>query len=117
MGQNRAHKFICKKMASCINLQLPIVIFKNRLIQTGTCIKENVHAFQFSANRVSRYFQLAIRILKNQALRTCTACPLMDIQADFEINRPSRYQITAKRNYFHRRQTARRTNGQTEQIR
>ena len=32
-----------------------------------------------------------------------------DIQADFEINRPVRYQITAKRNYFHRR----RTDGQT----
>ena len=29
--------------------------------------------------------------------------PLMDIQADFEINRPIRYQITAKRNYLHRR--------------
>ena len=33
--------------------------------------------------------------------------PLTDIQADFEINRPIRYQITAKRNYFHRRQTDR----------
>ena len=29
--------------------------------------------------------------------------PLTDIQVDFEINRPIRYQITAKRNYFHRR--------------
>ena len=29
--------------------------------------------------------------------------PLTDIQADFEINRSIRYQITAKRNYFHRR--------------
>ena len=26
--KNRAHKFICKKNASCINLQLPIVILK-----------------------------------------------------------------------------------------
>ena len=34
--------------------------------------------------------------------------PLTDIQADFEINRPVRYQITAKRNYFHGR-----TDGQT----
>ena len=33
---NRAHKFIRKKIASCINLHLPIVIFKNRLL--GTCI-------------------------------------------------------------------------------
>ena len=38
--------------------------------------------------------------------------PLADIQADFEINRPVRYQNTAKRNYFHRR-TDRRTDGQT----
>ena len=29
-------------------------------------------------------------------------------QADFEINRPVRYQITAKKKYFHRR-----TDGQT----
>ena len=28
---------------------------------------------------------------------------LTDIQEDFEINRPVRYQVTAKRNYFHRR--------------
>ena len=37
--------------------------------------------------------------------------PLTDIQADFEINRPIRYQITAKngKNYFHRRQTDGRT--------
>ena len=27
----------------------------------------------------------------------------MDIHADFEINRPVGYLITAKRNYFHRR--------------
>ena len=29
--------------------------------------------------------------------------PLTDIQAEFEINRPVRYQINAERNYFHRR--------------
>ena len=38
---------------------------------------------------------------------------LADIQADFEINRPVRYQITAKRNYFYRRQTDIQTDGQT----
>ena len=32
---------------------------------------------------------------------------LTDIQADFEINRSVRYRNTAKRNYFHRRQTSR----------
>ena len=35
--------------------------------------------------------------------------PLTDIQADYEINRITRHQITAKRNYFHRRQTDGRT--------
>ena len=33
--------------------------------------------------------------------------PVTDIQADFEINLPVRYQITGKRNYFP--QTTRRT--------
>ena len=31
--------------------------------------------------------------------------PLTDIQAEFKINRPVRYQITTNINYFHRRQT------------
>ena len=35
----RARKFICKKNASCINLQLPIVIYKNRLFKTCIIIK------------------------------------------------------------------------------
>ena len=35
--------------------------------------------------------------------------PLTDIQANFEINRPIRYQI----NYFHRRSTDGRTDRQT----
>ena len=42
--------------------------------------------------------------------------PLTDIQADCEINQPVRYQITAKKNYLHRRtdgRTDRRTDGQT----
>ena len=39
--------------------------------------------------------------------------PLTDIQANFEINRPIRYQITAKINYFHRRQTDGVTDGRT----
>ena len=47
--------------------------------------------------------QLAIRISKNHAFRTCTTTS--DIQAEFEIDRPIRYQITAKRNYFHKRPT------------
>ena len=31
--------------------------------------------------------------------------PPTDIQANYEINWPIRYLITAKRNYFHKRQT------------
>ena len=38
--------------------------------------------------------------------------PITDIQAEFKINRPIRYQITTKRKYFHRRQT----NGQTDKL-
>ena len=40
--------------------------------------------------------------------------PLTDIEADFEINRPIRYLIAAKRKYFHRRQTDRQTDGRTD---
>ena len=52
--------------------------------------------------------QLAIRILKNHAFRTCTMSKHVhhvqtDIEADFGINWPIRRQITAKRNYLHRR--------------
>ena len=31
-AKNRAHKFICKKITSCIHLQLPIVIFKKSIL-------------------------------------------------------------------------------------
>ena len=41
-------------------------------------------------------------------------CALTDIQADFEINRHVRYRNTAKRNYFHRRQTDGQTDRRTE---
>ena len=40
--------------------------------------------------------------------------PLTDIQADFEINRPVRYQFIVKTIYFHRRQTDRQTDGRTD---
>ena len=40
--------------------------------------------------------------------------PLTDIQADCVINRPVRYQNTAKRNYIHRLQTDRQTIGRTD---
>ena len=41
---------------------------------------------------------------------------LTDIEADFEINRPVRHQITVKRNYFHRRQTDNQTDRQTDRL-
>ena len=39
--------------------------------------------------------------------------PLTDIQADFGVNRPIRYQVTAKGNYLHR-QTDGTTDGWTD---
>ena len=53
-------------------------------------------------------FMLAIRISKITPFGH--ALPPTDIQADFEINRLIRYQITAKINYLHRRQM----DGQTD---
>ena len=41
--------------------------------------------------------------------------PLTDIQADFEINRLIRYQVTVKRNYLHK-QTDGRTERQTSSM-
>ena len=86
--QNRAHKIICKKIASCINLQLPIVILENRLFQTcvivkRTCISifskiglvdQSKPCTQIYLQKIANYInlQLAIRISKNHAFRTCT---------------------------------------------
>ena len=77
-----------KKNASCINLQLRIIIFKNRLFQTCIIVKRTCTSIfskiglvdlskpctqvylQIFANCIN--LQLAIRILKNHAFRTCT---------------------------------------------
>ena len=94
--QNRANRSVItvhtnvfvKKIASCMNLQLPIKILKNRLFQTciivkRTCISifsqiglvdqskpcTQVYLQKF-ANRIN--LQLAIRISKNHAFWTCT---------------------------------------------
>ena len=76
-----------KKIASCINLQLRIIIFKNRLFQTCIIVKRTCTSIfskiglvdqskpctqiylQKIANCIN--LQLAIRISKNQAFRTC----------------------------------------------
>ena len=89
------------KIASCINLQLPIAIFKNRLFQTciiakRTCIsifstiglvdqsklctQIYLQKFAYCIN-----LQLTIRILKNHAFRTCTT-PLRTFRPIFFIS-------------------------------
>ena len=87
-SHDRAYKFIRKKIASCINLQLRIIIFQNRLFQTCIIVKRTCTSIfskiglvdqskpctqiylQKIANCIN--LQLAIIISKNQAFRTCT---------------------------------------------
>ena len=82
------HTNLFAKIASCINLQLPIVIFKNRLFQTCIIVKRTCISIfskiglvdqskpctqiylQKNANCIN--LQLAIRISKNHAFQTCT---------------------------------------------
>ena len=71
--------------------------------QSKTCTQIYLQKFLNCNN-----LQLAIRISKTSRLSDMHY-PLTDIQADFEINRAVRYRNTAKRNYFHRRQTDGRT--------
>ena len=77
-----------KKIASCINLQLRIIIFQNRLFQTCIIVKRTCTSIFSKIGLVDQtkpctqiYLQkiancinlkLAIRISKNQAFRTCT---------------------------------------------
>ena len=93
--QNRAnrsvitvHPMYSPKIASCINLQLPIAIFKNRPFQTCIIVKRTcisifskiglVDQSQLCTQIYLQKFanclnlQLAIRISKNHAFRTCT---------------------------------------------
>ena len=114
-------------MASCINLQLPIVILRKSNVldmhhhktymyinfQQNRAYRSviTVHTILFAKNRIN--LQLAFRISKNHAFSDMHYT-LTDIQDEFEINRHVRYQIAAKRNYFHRRQTEGRTDRQTD---
>ena len=88
VNHNRAHKCIRQKIASCINLQLPIAFFKNRPFQTCIIVKRTCISIfskiglvdqsklctqiylQKFANCIN--LQLAIRISKNHAFLTCT---------------------------------------------
>ena len=81
------HKCIRQKIASCINFQLPIAIFKNRPFQTCIIVKRTCISIfskiglvdqsklytqiylQKFANCIN--LQLAIRISKNHAFQTC----------------------------------------------
>ena len=89
---------------------------QNRVCRSVKTVHTN--SFGKIANCIN--LQLAIRISKNHAFLDMHYL-LTDIQANFEINRPIRYQITEKGNYFHRRQidgqidrqTDGRTDGQT----
>ena len=85
---NRAHKCIRQKIASCIKLQLPIAIFKNRPFQTCIIVKRTCISIFSKIGLVDQSklctqiylqkftncinLQLAIRILKNLAFMTCT---------------------------------------------
>ena len=94
--QNQANRSVttvhtnvfAKKIASCMNLQLPIKVFKNRIFQTCIIVKRTCISIfsqirlvdqskpctqiylQKFANCIN--LQLAIRISKNHAFRTCT---------------------------------------------
>ena len=79
------HTNLFAKIASCINLQLPIVIFKNRLFQTciivnRTCISifskiglvdQSKPCTQIYLQKIANCInlQLAVRISKNHAFR------------------------------------------------
>ena len=78
-----------QKIVSCINLQVPIDFFFNRLFQTCIIVKRACITIFSTIGLVDQSkpctqiylqkilicinLQLAIRILKNQAFRTCTA--------------------------------------------
>ena len=88
------------------------MIFLNRLFQSFIIVKHTCTSI-FSKiglidqsksctqiclqNKVSCInLKLAIEILKNHAFRACTT-PITNIHADFEISKPIRCQVTAKR--------------------
>ena len=114
-----------QKIASCINLQPPIVIFFK--LSLSDMHQRKMYMYINFQNRVCRsvktlHTNLFAKKCKLHKFATCNFKksrildmhhPLTDILADFEINRPVRYQITSKRNYFHRR-TDGQTDGQTD---
>ena len=74
---------------------------------------KTVHTNLFAKNRKLHKFATCNQIFEKSRLSDMHY-PLTDIQADFEINRRVRSRNTAKRNYVHRRQTDRRTDGRND---
>ena len=111
--QNRANRsaltvhtnVFAKKIASCINLQLPIAIFFKSTLSDMHHRKTYMY-INFQQNRVSRsvktvHTNLLAKIGKLHKFATCNQnfeksrlsdmhYPLTNIQADFELNRPVR---------------------------
>ena len=91
-----------RKTFICINFQHYWVSRSVKTVHTNLFAKNwKLHKFAI--------FQLEFRNITPFG----HALPPTDIQADVEINRPIRYQINAKINYFHRRSDA-QTDGRTD---
>ena len=114
---NLAHKCIRQKIPSFINLQLPIEIFKNRLFQTCVIVKRTCMSTFSKIGLIDQSKPCTqICLPKNCKLHKFPTCnsnfensrlsgmhyPITAIQVNFGINRLIRYQVTAKRNDFHR---------------
>ena len=102
-----------QKIAGCIILQLPIITFKKLTLSNMHHRKTYMH-INFQETQVSTSVKIVHTNIfgKNCKLHKFSTCnynfeksrhsdmnyPLMDIQADFKINRHVIYQISAKRN-------------------
>ena len=127
-----------ENIASCIHLQLRMVIFKNRLFQTciiekRTCLSifskivlvdqsKPCTQIYFQKNTNCINLQLAIKILKNHAFRTCTTPErtfklILRLIGLLDIKLPQKEIIATDDRRTDRqtdRQTDRRTDGQTD---
>ena len=130
---NRDKRFVktvnTKNKLNCMNLQLPIAIFKNRPFQTCIIVKRTCISIfskiglvdqsklctqiylQKFANCIN--LQLAIRISKNHAFRTCTT-PSRTFRPILRSIGLLDNELPRKKNYFHRRQMDGRTDRQTD---
>ena len=110
-----------KKIASFINLQLPIEFFLNRLFQTCVIVKRtcmSIFSKIWLMDQSKPCTQICLQKIANCNSNFEPSClsdmhyPITDIQANFEINRLIRYQVTVKKRHWHIRtdgRTARHT--------